>query len=92
VAERNNVDLARSVTALTEDLGQIHKPIHELHTDREVRKERDTNLNQRLDRIEKSIDAVYGLGKWVLAAISMVLLTAGVTFIVNGGIGLNVGP
>jgi hypothetical protein len=49
------------------------------------RDERDKARDERLDRIEESIKAVYGLGKWVLAAIGGVFVTAIVGFILKGG-------
>jgi hypothetical protein len=88
--ERNQTDQAKSLTAITVEIGELQAPLKQLEIDREVRKERDKNLNGRLDRIEESIHAVYNLGKWVLAAIGAVLITAVVTFVVKGG--LNVGP
>lgn len=89
VVERNQSDLARSVTGIVDELGKVREPLDQLRVDREVRRERDKNLYQRLDRIEDSIAAVYSLGKWLLATIGAVVIVAAVTFMLNGG--LNVG-
>lgn len=89
VIERNQSDQARSMTGIVEELNEMRKPLDQLRVDREVRKERDKNLNERLDRIEDSIAAVYSLGKWLLATIGAVVVVAAVTFMLNGG--LNVG-
>lgn len=62
----------------------------ELKISKAVDAERDKNLKERLDRIEKSIEGLYGLGKWALLAFFGVLIGAVATFIVNGG--LNVAP
>lgn len=50
------------------------------------REERDKSRDERLERIEESIKAVYGLGKWVLAAVGATVLTAVVGFILKGGL------
>lgn len=52
VTERNHTDLAKTITEIVNDVHELRKPIDELRTDREVRKERDTHLNARLDRME----------------------------------------
>lgn len=87
--ERNQSDLARSITEIVGELGEMRKPLDELRVDRAVRQERDKNLNERLDRIEASIAAVYSLGKWLLGTIGAVVVAAAVTFMLNGG--FNVG-
>lgn len=97
VSERNHTDLARSVTSLTETLNEVQRPLIELNIDREVRKERDKNLNERLDRIESKIKEstaetkaeitkITGLGYWVLGAIGAAFVTGAVTFVMNGGL------
>ena len=84
--ERNQSDLARSITEIVGELGEMRKPLDELRVDRAVRQERDKNLNERLDRIEASIAAVYSLGKWLLATFGAVLIVAVASFIVKGGL------
>ena len=87
--ERNQSDLARQHTEIVEEVRELRRPLDELRTDREVRKERDKHLDERLGRIEKSIASVYSLGKWMLGVVGSALLLAFVTFVVKGG--LNVG-
>jgi hypothetical protein len=50
-----------------------------------VRAERDKHLDERLDRIENSIRAVYGLGRWVLAAFGASAIALVANFVVRGG-------
>jgi hypothetical protein len=83
--ERNHSDAAKSITKIVGEINEMRPPVDQMRIDREVRKERDKNLNERLDRIEASIRSVYNLGKWVLTAIAASLVTAFVTFLVNGG-------
>lgn len=78
---------AGTLTALVEDQRNMRMVLDEMKLDRAVRVERDKNLNERLDRIEASINAVYGLGKWVLGAIGSLVIAAIVTFVMNGGFG-----
>lgn len=87
---RDLIAHAGSISNIVENQRNMQLVIDEMKLDRAVRVERDRNLNDRLDRIEKSIDSVYTLGKWLLAAIGAAFLTAFVTFVVNGG--LNVAP
>lgn len=56
VTERNHSDLARTVTALTDRLEEVGKVVDELRLDRARREERDLRMNERFDRIEKSIE------------------------------------
>lgn len=56
VSERNQSDLARTITGIVNDIQEFRKPLDELKTDREVRKEREKHLNERLDRMEKTFE------------------------------------
>lgn len=85
MSERNASDLAKSVTALTEKFDDLSEPLRSLETDREVRKERDKNVNQRLDRIEASLTRVYNLGWWVLAAFGASAIALVANFVFKGG-------
>lgn len=60
---RDHSSLASTVTnlvqllgSLEQRLGVMERIVVEIQTDREVRKERDRNLNERLGRIERSIE------------------------------------
>lgn len=86
MSERNQSDFAKSLTAVVEDVSDIHKPLNELQTDREVRKVRDEALNERLTRIERSIERVYNLGWWVLGAFGLTLIAAISSFVFKGGL------
>ena len=103
--ERNQSDLAKSITAIVDDVHEMRKPLDELKTDREVRKEREKNLNERLDRMESTFkteisDLKDDMGaRWSklqmpLWAGASALIGAVVValwqFVVKGG--LNVGP
>lgn len=83
--ESNQTLLAKSHTEFVQDLGEIRKPLDELRTDREVRKERDKNLNERLDRIEEGQRGIYRLGWWVLATFGASAIALIVNFAFSGG-------
>lgn len=51
-----------------------------------VREERDKYIAQRFDRVEKRLDGIASLGKWVLGAIGSSFVAALVGFIVAGGL------
>lgn len=57
----------------------------EQRQERAVRAVEDKHLDERLDRIEASLRAVFGLGKWLLSAIGAVLVVAIVGFVLKGG-------
>jgi hypothetical protein len=84
-AERDLCDHAKTISAYGDKINSLSKAVDELMLDRAVRTERDINLNGRLDRIETGLGNVYNLGKWLLIAICSAFVTAGVTFIINGG-------
>jgi predicted nuclease with TOPRIM domain len=105
VTERNQSDLAKSITEIISEVNELRKPLEELRTDREVRKERDTHLNARLERMEATfkremdeLKADMG-ARWsklqaplwtgAAALISAIVVTFW-QFVVKGG--LNVGP
>jgi len=83
--ERNQSDVAKSITALIEDHNKSRNILDELRTDRAVRLERDKNLNERLDRIEASIARIHSLGRWVLAAFGAGLIALISNFLFRGG-------
>ena len=76
--ERNQSDAARTATAIVEE-------IHGIKTDREVRKERDLRLNERLDRIEERLDGVYKIGWWFLAIFGAAFIALVANFTFRGG-------
>lgn len=76
--ERNQTDAAKTSTVLIEE-------IHGVKTDREVRKERDVRLNDRLERIEERIDGVYKIGWWFLAIFGAAFVALVANFTFRGG-------
>lgn len=82
---KDHTALAASVSVLTTEIGS-------LKTEKAVDAERDRNLRERLDRIEKNIEGLYGLGKWMLIAFGTSLMAAIVTFIVKGGLSVPPSP
>lgn len=64
--------------------------IHTLLTDQAVRKLDRENLQEKIDKIEKRLDNLVGIGRWVLIAFMTYFITSAAAFIVKGG--LNIGP
>lgn len=75
----------RTLTELVNEQRQIRAFVEEIRTDREVRKERDKNLAEHLERIEKSVASIFSIGKWLLLTTGSGVLMAVTTFLINGG-------
>ena len=86
IVERNAADLARVATELTAKIGAVNSIVDELRLDRAARQERDKALNERLERIEESIEDVQKIGRWVLMAFGTSLVALIVNFVVRGGL------
>lgn len=86
IADRNHTDIAKAITAIIDDDRSTRDVLQELKTDREVRKERNINLDARLAAMEKRIDKIYGLGLWLLTAVGGTLILGLVKFILSGGL------
>lgn len=70
--------LASSVSVLTTEVGV-------LKVDKAVEAERDKHLQERLTRIEKSIESLHGIGRWLLMAFFGAIIAGLVTFMFKGG-------
>ncbi|KQT52238.1 MULTISPECIES: hypothetical protein [unclassified Aureimonas] len=84
---KDHTQLAATISVLTTEVGGIKT---EKAIEKAVGVEREKNLDERLERIEKSLEGLYGLGKWMLLAFFGTLIAAVVTFMVKGG--FNVPP
>ncbi|GGE18024.1 hypothetical protein GCM10011390_41490 [Aureimonas endophytica] len=84
---QDNIDLLRKDhTALASSVSILVKEVSDLKIEKAVDVERDKNLQERLTRIEKSIDALRDIGKWALTSFVGALIAAIVTFVVKGGL------
>lgn len=81
---------ARTISEIVVNQRETLKVVHELQTDKAVRAVDRKNLDDRLARIEKRVDDLAGIGKWILLAFAASFITAVVSFVVKGG--LFVGP
>lgn len=84
--ERNLSDQAKSITEVITDQREIRGDVSDLKRANDIRDVEDRHLDERLDRIEEQIKAVYGLGKWLLGAIGSVVVVAVVGFMLKGGL------
>lgn len=87
--ERNNADLAKSVSAIVDELSEIQKPLDELRLDRAARVERDIRHTEHFARIEKRLDAITKLGWWVLTAFGTSAIALVMNFVAKGGLIVN---
>ena len=76
----------RTLAELVNEQRQIRVFVDEIRTDREVRKERDRNLADHLERIETSVASIFSIGKWLLLTTGSGVLMAFITFMLNGGL------
>lgn len=79
---KDHTQLAATISVMTTEVGSIKT---EKAIEKAVAVEREKNLDERLERIEKSLEGLYGLGKWMLLAFFGALIAAVVTFMVKGG-------
>lgn len=88
---------AKTITVLVDDHRELRLMITQLMTDKAVRAERETNLHDRLQRIEdsikdgkadtdKKIGSLLSIGKWILTAFGATLIAGVTNFIINGGL------
>lgn len=93
---------AKTITVLTTELTDVKSLVAQFVTERAVRVEVDKNMNDRLARIEKSIDQLtVAVDKrfapwskaavWAASIVGASVLAACVKFIMSGGL-LVVGP
>ncbi len=76
--ERNLSDQGKSITVIVEDQREIRGEVSDLKQAEAVRVVEYKHLTERLD-------AVYGLGKWLLGAVGGVLVVALLGLILKGG-------
>jgi hypothetical protein len=79
---------AKTLSEIVINQRAANEAIHELHTDRAVRAVDRQNLDERIKRIEKRMDELVGIGRWILLAFAASFVAAVGTFIVNGGLKL----
>lgn len=86
-------DLTRhgeSISAIVTDARNTKEQLNALQNgidaERKVRLVEDRHLNERLDRIEASINSLNSLGKWILVTFGASLIVAISSFIFKGGL------
>lgn len=77
--------IVSDVQAHAKTLSEITISLIDLKTKNAVEVEAKRYLNERLERIEKSIAAIYRLGWWVLAAFGAATISLVANFMFRGG-------
>lgn len=79
-----------SISAIVTDARNTKDELNILRSgidaERKVRLVEDRHLNERLDRIEESIEALNKVGKWILVTFGASLIVAVSSFILKGGL------
>jgi hypothetical protein len=76
----------RDVQAHAKTLSELTMHMSGYDRDKAVQEVKDEYLEERLSRIEKSINAVYRLGWWVLAAFGGSFIALVANFVFKGGL------
>lgn len=91
--ERNASDLARTATAVMEEIAAVKVRVRELeehHQDYRVKTaaeaERDKALQSDIANIKDDIKSIKSLGKWALTTFIGAIILAFVAFLVKGGL------
>lgn len=77
---------AQAIGVLVEDHRAFKNDLAQLQVDKARRDERGLALIERLERIEKSIDSVYRVGWWLLAAFGSSSIALIANFALKGGL------
>ncbi len=83
--ERNQSDLAKSVTALVEGQQDTDKRVAKLETNEEVNKAREEARDEWRRRTETKLDGIYRLGWWVLTTFGSLTMAALASLLYGGG-------
>lgn len=84
--ERDVRDHAKTISEVIQTLGRTTDRIVQMETREAVQAERAKHVDERFDRIERRLDGIASLGRWVLAAFGGTFVAAVATFIVSGGL------
>lgn len=87
--ERDSRDHAKSISALTDELGKHGVILDDYAVDKAVRAERIIRTDEKFAALEKSVASIYSLGRWLLATVAGAFILALLGFVFRGG--LNVG-
>lgn len=77
--------IVSDLQAHAKSLSELTTTIIDLKTKGAVEAETKRYLNERLERIEKSIAAIYRLGWWILAAFGAAAISLVANFMFRGG-------
>lgn len=86
------INHSKTLSEIIQDAAKTKELLSEFIIDREVRKEVDKNLNEKLTRIESRLDGLASIGKYILFAFLTTLIASVVTFIVKGGLSVPITP
>lgn len=85
MSERNQSDLAKSVTGLISELQYVQDDISRLKTNEEVNKAREEGRDEWRKRTEGKLDGIYRLGWWVLTSFGGLTMAALANLLYGGG-------
>jgi hypothetical protein len=80
------INQAKTLSAIIEKQNETNDALHSIQIDQAVRKVDRDNLDERIKRLEKRMDDLAGIGKWILLAFGAYFITAVASFIVKGGL------
>lgn len=83
---RNVSDQAKSISELVSDQRELKDEVENLLRDKAVNEVEDKHLEERLKEIEARINSINSLGRWLLGAIGLAVITTVMDFILHGGL------
>lgn len=83
--ERNQSDLAKSITVLVETNQEAEKRLAKLETNEEVNKAYEQARDEWRKRTELKLDGIYKLGWWVLTTFGSLTMAALAAILYGGG-------
>lgn len=86
--ERDVMSQAQQIASIMTVLTQIQGVLSDLVTKEKVREVEDKHIDERFDRVEKRLDGITSLGRWILGAFGSTFVAAIAAFVAGGGLNL----
>lgn len=86
--ERDVMEQSRRITELTMALQTLKSVVDDLVTQAKIKAVEDKYIDERFDRVEKRLDGITSLGRWILGAFGSTFIAALAAFVAGGGLNL----
>jgi len=86
--ERDVMTQSNQIAQMIVNMTQMQAVLNDLVIKEKVREVEDTHIDERFDRVEKRLDGITSLGRWILGAFGSTFIAAIAAFIAGGGLNL----